>query len=110
MEISEFVSRRKGNNKVGPSEGRNVLKGRDRKETPPATRRRAEKRTGGGVSPRTLGRKTAQPEDTQEGSTSEGGNSCSTIKKNEISPFAATRMDSEGVMLSELRQTETNAV
>ena len=30
----------------------------------------------------------------------------SAIKKNEIFPFAATCMDSEGIMLSELSQTE----
>ena len=30
----------------------------------------------------------------------------SAIKKNEILPFAATRMDLEGIMLSEISQTE----
>ena len=30
----------------------------------------------------------------------------SAIKKNEILPFAATWMDSEGIMLSEISQTE----
>ena len=32
----------------------------------------------------------------------------SAIKKNEISPFAATRMDLEGIMLSERSQTVKN--
>ena len=30
----------------------------------------------------------------------------STVKKNEILPFAVTQMDSEGIMLSEISQTE----
>ena len=31
---------------------------------------------------------------------------CSSIKKNEILPFAATWMDLEGIILSEMSQTE----
>ena len=34
----------------------------------------------------------------------------STIKKNEILPFAATWMDLEGIMLSEISQRKTNTV
>ena len=34
----------------------------------------------------------------------------SAIKKNEILPFAATRMDLEGIMLSEVSQTKTNTL
>ena len=34
--------------------------------------------------------------------------SYSAIKKNEIMPFAATWMDLEGIMLSEITQTEKN--
>ena len=34
----------------------------------------------------------------------------SAIKKNEILPFAATWMDSEGIMLSEVRQRKANTV
>ena len=34
----------------------------------------------------------------------------SAIKKNEILPFAGTWMDLEGIMLSEISQTKTNAV
>ena len=34
----------------------------------------------------------------------------SAIKKNEILPFAATWMDLEGIMLSEISQRKTNAV
>ena len=32
------------------------------------------------------------------------------IKKNEILPYATTWMDLEGIMLSEISQTKTNAV
>ena len=32
------------------------------------------------------------------------------IKKNEIMPFAATWMDSEGIMLSEISQRKTNTI
>ena len=32
----------------------------------------------------------------------------STVKKNEILPFATTQMDLEGLMLSEISQTKTN--
>ena len=34
----------------------------------------------------------------------------SAIKKNEILPFAATWMDLEGIILSEISQTKTNSV
>ena len=34
----------------------------------------------------------------------------STIKKNEIMPFAATQMDLEIIILSEVRQKKTNTV
>ena len=34
----------------------------------------------------------------------------SAIEKNEILPFAATWMDLEGIMLSEISQTKTNAL
>ena len=34
----------------------------------------------------------------------------SAIKKNKILPFAATWMDLEGMMLSEIRQRKTNTV
>ena len=34
----------------------------------------------------------------------------SAVKKNEILPFAATWMDLEGIMLSEISQTKTNTV
>ena len=34
----------------------------------------------------------------------------SAIKKNEIMPFAATWMDLEGIMLSEISQRKTNTV
>ena len=34
----------------------------------------------------------------------------SAIQKNEILPFATTRMDFEGIMLSERSQTKTNIV
>ena len=32
------------------------------------------------------------------------------LKKNEILPFAATRMDLEGIILNEITQRKTNAV
>ena len=32
------------------------------------------------------------------------------IKKNEILPFATTRMDLQGIMLREISQTKTNTV